>query len=81
MRPADLALAMRTIAALKSGQARTERKALGLRQSDVAAVIRPPVTRQAVSQWEAGIRRPSAVHALAYARVLTRIAEDPEAFI
>ena len=57
VRPADLALAMRTITTLKTGQARQTRQAIGARQADIAQVL--GVTRQAVSQWEAGVRRPS----------------------
>jgi DNA-binding transcriptional regulator YiaG len=75
----DLAFAMRTIAALQSGEARKEREALGVRQIDMAGVL--GVTRQAVSQWEAGVRRPSAAHALDYGRTLEEIAENPAAFL
>ena len=79
MRAADLAFAMRTIAALRSGEARKEREALGVRQADMADVL--GVTRQAVSQWEAGVRRPSAAHALRYGRTLAQLTEDPAAFM
>jgi DNA-binding XRE family transcriptional regulator len=76
VRPADLDLAIRTIHALKTGQARKQREATGASQSNVAEVLK--VTRQAVSQWESGIRQPSAAHALSYARLLRRLtAQSP----
>ena len=73
VRPADLALAMRTITTLKTGQARQTRQAIGARQADIAQVL--GVTRQAVSQWEAGVRRPSVQHALDYARIMATTGE------
>ena len=69
---ADLAFAMRTINALKTGQARHLREATGASQANIAKVLE--VTRQAVSQWESGIRQPSAKHAIAYGRLLQRLA-------
>lgn len=77
VRPADLALAMRTITSLKTGQARQTREASGASQSDIAAVL--GVTRQAVCQWEAGVRRPRVAHAAAYGHLLRRLAKESAA--
>ena len=68
---------MRTITSMRTGEARETRKTLGARQTDIAQVL--GVTRQAVSQWEAGVRRPSAEHAAAYGRLLTRLAKQTAA--
>ena len=48
----------------------TRRKA-GLSASEVARVLK--VTRQAVWQWERGLKVPSDVHALAYAKALAAV--------
>jgi DNA-binding transcriptional regulator YiaG len=77
VRPADLALATTTIGDLATGHARRRREQLGVRQADIAAVI--GVTRQCVSQWESGIRRPTAAHALAYAKILHRLGRQSAA--
>jgi len=74
VRPADLDLAIQTIHALKTGQARQQRQATGASQANIAEVLK--VSRQAVSQWESGIRQPSAKHAVAYARLIRRLTDS-----
>jgi len=77
VRPADLDLAIQTIHALKTGRARQQRQATGASQANIAEVLK--VTRQAVSQWESGIRQPSAAHAAAYGRLLRRLTANSAA--
>lgn len=72
VRAADLALIVRIRADLVAGDARRARAAAGVRQAEFASAI--GVSRQAVSQWESGRRVPSARHALAYGRLLQRLA-------
>jgi transcriptional regulator with XRE-family HTH domain len=72
MRAADVALIAQVRADLKSGRARELRKAAGIHQGEVAAVV--GVSRVAVSQWEAGAASPTTGHALAYGRLLQTLA-------
>jgi DNA-binding transcriptional regulator YiaG len=71
MRPADLALVARTRADLTSGRARAAREQAGVSIREFAAALE--VTRQAVSAWERGQRRPDADHALAYGKLLASV--------
>jgi DNA-binding transcriptional regulator YiaG len=71
--PRDLETITAVRAGLADGSARRARMDARLRIGEVAAVLR--VTSAAVSQWEAGARTPTARHALAYARLLARLAE------
>lgn len=72
MRPADVAIVSRTRDALAAGTAKAARIAAGARQSDVAGEI--GVSRSAVGHWETGKAVPSAEHALAYGKLLARLA-------
>ena len=73
MRAADLALIARTRGDLATGRARQLRVDAGVSLAEVAAVLK--VSRQAAGQWETGRTRPSAVHALAYGRLLARLTD------
>lgn len=57
---------------VRSGQARAIRVDAGLSQGDIARLI--GVQPGAVSRWEAGLRVPRGDKALAYGRVLARVA-------
>jgi transcriptional regulator with XRE-family HTH domain len=57
---------------LADGRARAERQAAGIRQAEVAATLQ--VAPSTVSQWESGVRVPSAAHALAYGAILREVA-------
>ncbi len=67
----DLLIEVR--AAVRSGRARRIRELSGLSQAEVAQLA--GVSEPAISRWEAGDRRPTGKHALAYGRTLRRIAE------
>jgi transcriptional regulator with XRE-family HTH domain len=54
--------------ALADGSAKARRKAAGVTQAEMAAVLH--VWQSAVSQWETGKRTPDVKSALAYGRVL-----------
>lgn len=71
MRPVDLAQVAQTRADLSAGRARTARSAADVSLAEFAAALH--VSHQAVSMWEAGTRRPSAAHALAYGRLLASL--------
>jgi DNA-binding XRE family transcriptional regulator len=58
---------------LADGRARDARVAAGIRQREIASAL--GVAPSTVSQWEAGKRVPSAVHALAYGRLLRQLAK------
>ena len=49
----------------------TARESSGLSASEMARALR--VSRQAVWQWERGLRVPSDVHALGYAKALAAV--------
>ena len=66
-------LVTRIRADLKSGRAREDREATRAAQREIALAL--GVTRTAVSHWEAGRSVPSAEHALAYGRLLDRLAK------
>jgi DNA-binding transcriptional regulator YiaG len=66
---ADVARIRRDLA---SGAARQARKAAGVQQSEVAGVL--GVSAASVSQWESGKRVPGTEHALAYAKLLGKLA-------
>lgn len=76
MRPADLATAHRVRADLASGKARADRAAAGVSAADVARLMRPPVTRQTVTAWDRREAVPKLRNALAYGRVMARLAES-----
>ena len=69
----DIALLMETREACRSGRARELREAAGLSQIEVARAC--GVTEGAISHWEAGTRRPTGDRAVAYGRVLCKIAQ------
>lgn len=71
MRQSDLAAIVRVRADLRTGAAMKARESSGLSASEVARVLK--VTRQAVWQWERGLKVPSDVHALAYAKALAAV--------
>lgn len=72
MRTNDVLLIAATARMLSDGTARRLRVENGLSQSQVAAVC--GVTHAAVSRWELGERLPRTRAALAYARLLDRLA-------
>jgi transcriptional regulator with XRE-family HTH domain len=74
MTPAQLARIARIRADLASGAARERRKAAGIDQAEVASAL--GVTAGAVSHWESGRRRIGTKYALAYARLLERLAAE-----
>lgn len=67
----DLLIEVR--AAVRSGRARRLRELSGLSQAEVAQIA--GVSEPAISRWEAGERRPTGEHALAYGRTLRQIAK------
>jgi DNA-binding transcriptional regulator YiaG len=71
--PADLAQVAQIRADLSSGRAKAARDAANVSLAEFAAALR--VSHQAVSMWEAGTRRPSATHALAYGRLLASLTQ------
>ena len=73
MRAADVVLVARIRADLKSGRAREDREATRAGQREIALAL--GVTRAAVSHWESGRSVPSPEHALAYRRLLDRLAK------
>jgi DNA-binding XRE family transcriptional regulator len=73
MRHAQFAPLVEGRLAATSGRGRLVRESAGLNQSDLAKLV--GVTPATINRWEAGERRPSGPHAVAYARALRRIAE------
>jgi DNA-binding XRE family transcriptional regulator len=73
MRAADVVLVAQIRADLRSGRAREGREAARAGQREIAQAL--GVSRAAVSHWEAGRSVPSAEHALAYGRLLSRLAQ------
>lgn len=69
----DLELLIEVRQAIASGRAARLRELAGLSQQEVAELV--GVTPAAISRWEADDRRPTGGRAIAYARVLRRIAE------
>lgn len=72
MRPADLAIVISARADLAAGKAQAARTAAGLSRAEIASAL--GVSRQAVGSWETGRSVPSAVHALAYGKLLRQLA-------
>jgi transcriptional regulator with XRE-family HTH domain len=68
----DLALIQSTRAALADGSAKRQRAQAGVRQVELAALLK--VAQSTVSQWENGVRVPAADDALAYGRALAALA-------
>jgi len=68
----ELELLIEVRAAVQGGRAARVRELAGLSQAEVAALV--GVTPAAISRWEAGERRPTGPRAVAYGRVLRRIA-------
>lgn len=68
MRPADLAIVARTRTALRSGSARLARIQADVTAAELARAVK--VSRTTLGDWEAGRKRPTEAHALAYARAL-----------
>jgi DNA-binding transcriptional regulator YiaG len=54
---------------------RALREAAQLSQQDVADGLRHPVSREAVSSWEAGTRHPSSEHLADYVELLGELRE------
>jgi len=73
MRAADVVMVAQIRADLRSGRAREAREATRAAQREIALAL--GVTRAAVSHWESGRSAPSAEHALAYRRLLDRLAK------
>lgn len=71
MRKADLALIAEIRRQLADGSAKRARIAAKIRQCEIAKAI--GVSASTVSQWEAGLRVPSAEHALEYGRLLKQL--------
>lgn len=59
---------------LASGEARRQREAAGISQTETSEVV--GVTAATVCRWESGERVPSAAHALAYAGLLDLLREE-----
>jgi DNA-binding transcriptional regulator YiaG len=72
MRASELETAAATRARLASGDARRAREGAGVSAAEVARVIR--VSRASVCDWETGRKVPTDEHALAYGRLLARLA-------
>jgi DNA-binding XRE family transcriptional regulator len=73
MRAADVVLVARIRADLRSGRARDARRATHAGQREFAMAL--GVSRTAISHWEGGRSVPSPEHALAYGRLLDRLAK------
>jgi transcriptional regulator with XRE-family HTH domain len=67
----DLALIQETRAALADSSAKRRRREAGVRQVEVAALLRK--AQSTISQWENGLRVPDAADALAYGRALAAL--------
>jgi DNA-binding transcriptional regulator YiaG len=73
VKPRDIAEIARIRADLRSGVAKLARETAYVTQTEMARAL--GVTPAAVSQWESGKRTPNGARALAYARLLDRLAE------
>jgi DNA-binding transcriptional regulator YiaG len=75
VRSSDLAAVARIRDELRSGAARIAREAAGISAAELARTLK--VSRTTLGDWEAGRKRPTEAHALAYARTLAMLAKRP----
>ncbi len=68
----ELTLIQATRAALADGSAKRQREESGIRQAELASLLRKAPST--LSQWENGLRVQAADDALAYGRVLATLA-------
>lgn len=68
MRPSDLGVVISVRAELRSGGARKIRERLDITAAEMGRAV--GVSRTTIGDWEAGRKRPTDLHALAYGRAL-----------